>query len=272
MVNLKIQVMKTQLEVVTDSRESKMIRCWRNGDGELTEIFVCKELFGDLKKRFHREDDWASIFLLYDLRTGWFWWRYTALFNDKSYFNKNIDTRLSRLGYWEENDSSYVYYNTVRNPREVIYFSLNQIVSFSIKWATLYITEAQERYDGFAQGYEKTILEITQRLEMGEGVNERTKAISLQMYIDYSFFSIPNFCGIAEVGDVISVKRQDDKWLVELAGVNWEEDEKLTKSLYVKDWLVEWRKGYRRTKVTLILNENYEMIDILGEDFVKKSF
>jgi len=116
------------------------------------------------------------------------------------------------------------------------------------------------------------ILKIKEDLNQEKTVNDELKIISLPAYIDNRFFHIPNFCGIAEVGDVISVKRQDDKWLVELAGVNWEEDEKLTKSLYVKDWLVEWRKGYRRTKVTLILNENYEMIDILGEDFVKKSF
>jgi len=259
------------LQPIPDSQKSKMIRCWRNGDGKLTEIFVCQELFGDLKKGFQREDDWASIFLLYDLKTGWFWWRYTALTHDKSYFKNDIDTRLSRLGYWEENDGNYVYYNTVRNPKEVIYLSSNKIVSFSIKWATLYIKESQEQYDEFVQGYENTIFKITQRLEKGERVNERIKAVSLRIYIDDRFFRIPNFCGIAELGNVIGVKQKNDKWLIELAGVDWEESDRTTKALYIKDWLAEWREGYYKTKVTVILNENYEVVDILGEDFVKKT-
>jgi hypothetical protein len=141
--------------------------------------------------------------------------------------------------------------------------------------ATLYITEAQERHDDFVQAYNKTILKITEQLEKEKQVNNRTKAISLAMYIDDRFFRIPNFCGIAcgiaDIGDVIEIARQDDKWMLELVGVDWEESDRTTKALYVRDWLAEWQEGYHKSKVTIILNDNYEVVDILGEYFVKKN-
>jgi virulence-associated protein VapD len=242
--------MKIQLEAVK-SDEEKIIRIRRNGDGKVTQIQAYQELFSDLKNRFSTKFDWASIFVLYDLRTSLFWWQY-AKTNNVVYAKQDIDTHLSQLGYLEEDNGVYVYNKTARKFKQLIYLSNNNIVKFSLKWATLSIREALIQHDGFEQAYKQIILKIKESLNRGGEVNDITKIIHLRKYIDDNFFYIPNYSGIVDVGELIEVKQQDSQWLIVLERT-------------------ERREGYDKTRVTIVLNENYEVVDLFGANFIKQS-
>ncbi|MEN8217758.1 MAG: hypothetical protein ABFS56_15595 [Pseudomonadota bacterium] len=94
--------------------------------------------------------------------------------NNVVYAKQDIDTHLSQLGYWQENNGVYVYNKTARKLKQLIYLSNNNIVKFSLKWATLSIREALRQHDGFEQAYKQIILKIKESLNRGGNVNDIT--------------------------------------------------------------------------------------------------
>jgi len=275
--------MKNQfdLQIVEGSSECKIIQLRRNGDGKLTKIQAYKGLFGGLRKfKRGREHDWASFFLLYDLKTGLCWWQYMAIGDDYIYTNhakRDIDTHLSELGYWKEENGIYIYYNTFRNLKQVIYWKEKKIVDFKFSNRSLSIVELKKQYNTFQNAYKQFFLEkIVEEIPFDKKISvERYKNIHISNYIDIRFFQIPN-CSMSPVlGEIKNVKRLHSQWLIELIGVDWGEmtRTRTNRDIYtLKDWLVEWNKGYHKTQFTIVLNDHYEIVELFGEDlFIKQS-
>ena len=124
-------------------------------------------------------------------------------------------------------------------------------MTFSLLWGTLYIREALKQHDGFEPAYKQIISKVKENLNQGGDVNDIAKTIDLRKYIDSIFFHIPCYSGIVDVGELIEVKQQNSQWLIVLERT-------------------EPREGYDKIIVTIVLNENYEVVDLLGERFIKQ--
>ncbi|HEW98951.1 MAG: hypothetical protein DRR16_32050 [Candidatus Parabeggiatoa sp. nov. 3] len=237
------------LNPIESFKESKLIQFRRNGDGKLTQIQAYKGLFCGLKKQFNRENDWFSFFLLYDLKSGFYWW--DGLFHsyDDVYAKRNIDTRLSELGYWEEENGVYVYYNNIRQLNKFTFFSAKRIVDFESFYGYLSIGEFQERYDIFENAYNQFMLRITAFFDRKGSTHNRYKNIFLLDYIDRTFFRDVRTYGGSR-SKLIEVIQEDSQWQIELEGND--------------------RLYGDKTRVRVVLNENYELVDLFGELFIKQ--
>jgi len=236
------------LQPVKDSIQNQVIQLQRNGDNQLTDIQIHRELFTYVN-RFNEKHSWVSIFLFYDLKTGVFWWRYFESDYD-TYFKLDIETRLSAIGYWEDEDSVYRYYNKMRNFQSYTFFASNKIVKFFVTTQLDYI-ESQGKYDTFKQAYGtlmRNVKEMDTFPEAPEG-----EEVLLWEYLDRHFFSIPYRSQSPIITKLIEVKYSQEKWMVEIEGSDWREE-----------------SPDKKARITVVLNDNYELVDILGEDYLKK--
>ncbi len=268
---MKIHISK--IKSVKGLEENRIIHLRRNGDGQLTQMQAHLELFSYVN-RINRELNWLSIFLLYDLNTGLFWWQHSAETDEKSYFQRDIETRLSKLGYWEEEDGVYTHYNDTQKSPPFRFFLADKRVIFSWfkRGVFLDIREDKERHESFEQAYNSFILKITKKTEMGLLFREEAKKIiQLTHYIDARFFEVPGCCTPVWIVKMNNVKWLNSQWFIELMGVDWESAKtQKKKASTLGDWLAQWQEGTHQMKVTVILNEDYEVVDILGKYFVKK--
>jgi effector-binding domain-containing protein len=238
----------SRIQSVTDSKKSQVIQLKRNGDGQLTKICIYKELFSYFN-RIRRKSAFASIYTLYDVHTGIFWWRYFENDEYDDYFKREIDVDLSNVGYWEDEDTVYNYYDKIRETYNYLYFSAYKIVEFYVGTELSY-RGYQGRYETFEQAYEALISNITENrtfLEPWEG------EVPLWKYLDRHFFNIPYRTLSPTITKLISVQYSGQKWTVKIEGSDWREE-----------------TPEKKARVTVVLNENYEMVDILGEDYLKK--
>jgi hypothetical protein len=159
----------SKIKSVEGLEEDRIIHLRRNGDEQLTQIQVHRALFSYVN-RINREPNWLSIFLLYDLNTGLFWWQHFTETDEKSYFQRDIETRLSELGYSPEEDGVYIYYNDTQKSPPFKFFLADErgvIFSWLKRGFFLEIREDKERFDSFEQAYNSFILKLTKRTEMG---------------------------------------------------------------------------------------------------------
>jgi len=235
------------VQPIKSSIQNRVIRLQRNGDNQLTNIQVHRELFSYINQ-FNKKPSWVSILLLYDLNTGVFWWQFFEI-DYGTYFKSDIETRLSTIGYWEDEDSVYRCYNKMRNFQSYTFWAADKIVKFFVTTRLDYL-ESQGKYDTFKQAYDTLIGKVKERDTFPEPPKGE---IPLWKYLDRHFFNIPNFPLSPIVTRLIKVKRPDEKWMVEIEGTDWREETYVGKAI-----------------VTVVLNENYELVDILGEDYLKK--
>jgi hypothetical protein len=263
----------SKIKSVEGLEENRIIHLRRNGDGQMTQMQVHLELFSYVN-RINGEPNWLSLFMLYDLNTGLFWWQHSAETDEKSYFQRDIETRLSKLGYWEEEDGVYTHYSDIQKSPPFRFFLADKRVIFSWlkSFFSLDIREDKEQHESFEQAYNSFILKITKSTEKGLLIREEAKkTIQLTQYIDARFFKVPSCCAPHYIVKLNNVKWLNSQWFVDLLGVDWESAKTKKKNAgTVRGWMAQWREGTHQMKVTVVLNEDYEVVDILGKYFVKK--
>jgi hypothetical protein len=70
-----------------------------------------------------------------------------------------------------------------------------------------------------------------------------------------------------------NVKWLNSKWLIEFMGIDWESAKtRKTGAGTLGGWIAQWEESTHQMTATLVLDENYEVVDILGKyDLKKKS-
>jgi hypothetical protein len=237
------------LQPVPNSKRSQVIKLKRNGDGQLTHIKIYRELFIYISRLDDGYPALASIFVLYDLLSGVFWWHYFEEEDDDEYFTSEIDEELND-GYRKDEEAIYNYSDSLRNSQIGIYFSANKIAEFYVG-TELVCLGSQGQYDTFEHAYDHFMATVK---KTGNFPKPPKGEVRLWEYLDRHFFRIPNFPQSPIITKLIGLKHSEDKWMIEIEGCSyWWED-----------------NPQKKARVIVVLNENYELVEILGEDYLKK--
>jgi hypothetical protein len=241
------------IQSVKNSKKSQVIKLKRNGDNQLTDIQIYKELFSYIN-RLNGESALASIYILYDLQSGIFWWQYHEDSYD-DYFKRKVDTHLNHVEYWEDENAVYNYHDEIRksksfNSQFYIFFSADKIAKFYVS-TELYYRGSQGQYKTFEHAYEALISSIHKN---GTFIEPWKGEVVLWEYLDRNFFCIPHRSQSPIITKLIEVKYFEGKWMVKIEGSDWRQNNPKKKAI-----------------VTVILNDNYELVEmIFGKDHLKK--
>ena len=189
----------------------------------------------------------AAVFLLYEPKTGLFWW--TASYSDglpEEYASK-IDVFLKGEKYILLKD---------------------KIVNFTLSSTVLWITESNDRYETFEQARIGVLLTLEKKLETlhyGQTFKEY-KELGLGNHINREFFRLRgdlSGSGCILPAKMTNIKYRNSQWQIELEGTD-------NRNISITGVKLDKLGSVPRVKATVILNDNYEVIEVIAEDFIKQ--
>jgi hypothetical protein len=215
-----------------------------------------------------RKSTHLGIFLLYYPINGLFWYNFFAPMG-KRYIEEGIEIELKKLGYSKGDDGLYtqddrkiysIYYSGSSGigyhfssaSSGTIYFLEKNIIQFRVLsnslYNNLYVRKNEKLYKTFDQAYKSLIKSIKKRIINQKSIlfqidEEWSEIIRLKPILGQNFFVQRQRSACTSYNSVYikKIKRIDAKWYLEIKGVN-------------------------NQQATLILNENYEVLDVVGDN------
>lgn len=187
------------------------------------------------------------MFLLYESKTGLFWW--TAGYSDglpEEYASK-IDAFLKGEKYILLKD---------------------KIVNFTLSSTVLWIAESNYRYKTFEQARTSVLLTLEKKLETLNYVHifGEYKELGLRDHINEEFFRLRgdlSGSGCILPAKMTNIKYHNSQWQIELEGTD-------NRHISITGVKLDKLGTVPRVKATVILNDNYEVIEVIAEDFIKQ--
>lgn len=261
--------MNTQAHIrpLKDSKRSETVCILQYKHEKILKIQAYRELFTYLSP-FSRKSTSLGIFLLYYPINGLFWYNFFELTGNR-YIEEGIEIELKKLGYSKGDDGLYtqddrkiysIYYSGSSGigyhfssaSYGTIYFLEKNIIQFrvlsNILYNNLYVRKNDKLYKTFDQAYKSIIksikkIIINQKSVLFQIDEEWSEIIRLKPILGQNFFVQRQRSACTRYNSVYikKIKRIDAKWYLEIKGVN-------------------------NQHATIILNENYEVLDVVGDN------
>jgi hypothetical protein len=231
------------IQVMEGSEKYRMIQIRKNRDGSFVEVQTSTMIL-DL---YFPQEKWQKAvgFLLYEPKTGLFWW-------EASYSNGLPKEYVSKI------------YAFPKGNRFIL--SNNKIIEFSLSGKVLWITDSNNQYATFEQARKSFFLILEKKLKTlhyGEAFGEY-KELKLGSYINGEFFRLRGDCsGSLLPAKITDIKYRNSQWQVELEGTD-------NRNISINGVKLDKLGSVPRVKATVVLNDNYEVVEVLGEDFIKQ--
>jgi hypothetical protein len=234
--------MKT-IQVMEGSEKYRMIQIRKNGDGFLVEVRASTMVL-DL---YFPKEKWKKVvaFLLYESKTGLLFWKVSSS-------NGLPEEQASKIDVFLEDN--------------IFILSKDKIVKFSLSKNVLWITDSNDQYATFEQARTSFFLTLEKKLEtLHYGQTFRKyKELGLCDYINEEFFKLRGDCsGSLLPAKITDIKYRNSQWQVELEGTD-------NRNISINGVKLDKLGSVPRVKATVVLNDNYEVVEVLGEDFIKQ--
>ncbi|MCV6636559.1 hypothetical protein [Candidatus Albibeggiatoa sp. nov. NOAA] len=237
------------LEIVKGLENSKTIKIKNAFENTLVEAYFSSTV---LKVYLLRRSEWIYVtaYFLYEPETG--------LFLCKMYYT---DSTACRKGEYVSQLESHIKDNFFA-------FSKTELTSFVINERFMWITNSNKRYSSFDDAYTHFFSDLEQRLKADPDYYfmPKTKELQLSKHMNNKFFRIQcdDVLGksyLIRPAIVSNVEYHDSHWYVELEG----NDNRGIPYMGIPDY-----EKIPRIKAVVVLDNDYNVVDVIAEDFLKK--